>query len=131
MPYSDARTNAALEARLSGATKIRIFTTAFGTQLSEVPFTLGTAAVTGDVSILGVTDTLPIADAWDDDGTAASFQVLNSSNVVIFEGSGSWAVGVTGSGAVLQLSSVTAVEDAPLNITAISFTEAKKVTGEP
>ena len=131
MPYSDAPTIAAVEARLSGATKARIFTASYAAQLAEVPFTLGTAAVTGDVSILEVTDTLPIADTWDANGTAGAVQVLNSSNTVIFEGSGSWAVGVSGSGAVLQLSSLTAVSGTPLNITAISFTEAKKVTGEP
>lgn len=131
MSYSDARTNAALDALLSGATKLRIFTASYAAQLAEVAFTLGSSSVASAVATLPINDTLPIADTWEATGTAAAFRVLNSSNVVIFEGTGSWAVGGAGGGALLQLSSVSAVSGTPLNITGVSFTLPTKVTGEP
>jgi hypothetical protein len=130
MPFPDARANAALDALLSGATKIRIYTASYAAQLCEVPITIGSAAVSAGVSTITVSG-LPISDTWDATGTAASFRVLNVSNGTVYEGTGSFAVGVTGGGAFLQLSSVATVSGAPLNITSVSFTFATKAAGEP
>lgn len=126
MPYSNTRTNAANEARLAGADKIRIYTSGYALQLAEVAITLGTASVSDFVSTLSVTG-LPLSGSWSDDGTAAAFRILED-ETVIFEGSGFWAVNTTG--ALLNISNTTAVDGATFNITSVAFTEQAKVVGE-
>jgi len=128
MAFSDTRANAALDALWSGATKLRLFTASYALQLAEVPFTLASSSVSAGVATITV-GSMPIEDEWDNDGTAAAVQFLNSSNDVIFQGTGSWAVST--SGALVNLSSTTAVDGDPLNITSIVLTLPTKAEGEP
>jgi hypothetical protein len=128
MPFSDTRANAANDALWSTATKLRLFTASYAAQLAEIPFTIASSSVSAGVATITV-GSMPITDQWDANGTAAAFRFLDASNVVIAEGTGSWAVAT--SGAVVNLSSVTAVEDAPLNISSIVLTFPTKMAGEP
>lgn len=128
MPFSDARANAANDALWSTATKLRLFTASYAAQLAEIPFTIASSSVSAGVATITV-GSMPITDQWDADGTAAAFRFLDASNVVIAEGTGSWAVAT--SGAVVNLSSVTAVSAAPLNISSIVLTFPTKMAGEP
>ena len=128
MPFSVTRANAANDALWSTATKLRLFTASYAAQLAEIPFTVAGSSVSAGVATITV-GSMPITDQWDANGTAAAFRFLDASNVVIAEGTGSWAVAT--SGAVVNLSSVTAVEDAPLNISSIVLTFPTKMAGEP
>jgi hypothetical protein len=128
MPFSDARANAANNALWSTATKLRLFTASYAAQLAEIPFTIASSSATGGIATITV-GSMPIVDAWEADGTAAAFRFLDNSNTMIAEGTGSWAVAT--SGAVVNLSSVTAVNGAPLNITSIVLTFPTKLAGEP
>jgi|GEM_PF-4051461 len=128
MPYSDLSTNAAVNAQLATVARVRFFTANFALQLAEIPITFAAAAVTAGVSTAAVSG-IPISDTWDATGTVGSVRLLTSANVVVFEGSGSWAVGTAN--AVFILNTIAAVTGGALQVISTIHNLSTKVTGEP
>jgi hypothetical protein len=129
MPYSVVRAEASLDALWSTVTKVRFFTASYALQLSETAITFAAADTSGN-TVTTSGNSLPIDDTWDEDGTVAAVRFLDASNVVILERSDANAVGTTGSGAFVELSSLTAADGGAFQITAAAITSDRRMEGE-
>lgn len=130
MSYTNAVAEAANDAIVGTITKLRLYTAGYASQLADIPITFDASVVSAGEAV-STAASLPIADTWDASGTVGAFRYLNVSNATIFEGTGAWAVGTSGSGSVVELSSVSAVEDGPLNVTNATHAFPTKLEGEP
>jgi hypothetical protein len=129
MPYASALVEDSLDVLWSTVTKVRFFTAAYGSQLSETAITFA-GATTSSNTVTTAANSLPISDTWDANGTVGSVRFLNASNVMVFERSDSNAVGVTGSGKFVELSSLTAASGGAFQITAAAITADIRMENE-
>ena len=128
MSLSNATKAAALDAIVdrvdagSGPGKLQIFTDAYGTMLAE--FTLSDpafgAATVADPSVVTAAG-MPKTTTGAATGTAGSFRVVDSDNVMMWEGSGSTAVNTAAAMVVLTNLSITTGQTVNLVSMTVSF----------
>lgn len=100
---------------LGSAAKLKIYTTALGTLLAQIPLANPAGTVTGGVlSFSGTPLTEASADA---SGVAAAAQVVDGSNVVIISG-----LTVSSTSGDIVLSSTNIVAGQPVTVTSASIT---------
>ena len=128
MPLSNATKAAALDAIVdrvdagAGAGKLQIFTDAYGSLLAE--FTLSDpafgAATVADPSV-ATAASMPKTTTGAATGTAGSFRVVDSDNVMMWEATGSTAVNTSAAMVVLTNLSITTGQTVNLVSMSLSF----------
>lgn len=126
---------AAIAARLdagAGAAKLKLYTTNYGTLLATV--TLGdpafsAPAVSSGNSVATLAGT-PITATFSASGTVESFEFTTSVDAIEYSAAGVGAVGLSGSGALVELTTLSAVSDAPFNVTSGTLALPIKFEGE-
>jgi len=127
MPLSNARAKAALDAIISGAVRLRIYTAGYSTELVAFTISFG-AATTASPSVATVGST-PISDTWDNTGTAAAYRVTNAAGDEIYwENTGTDAVNT--SAAQVVLSNLSAVSGQPVNLNSFTMTMPTTMANE-
>jgi len=119
MPLSNARAKAALDAIISGAVRLRLYTAAYATELATITISFG-AATTASPSVATVGST-PIVGTWLADGTVAAYRVTNAAGDEIYwSNTGTDAVNT--SGAQVIINSTSATNGASFELTSFTMT---------
>jgi len=119
MPLISTSAQAACNAVVGSAVRLRIYTSAYASELATITIAYG-SATNACPSVANLTG-LPITAAWSADGTAASYRVTNADgSVVYWEGNGVAAIATTGTPQLL-LSNVNAVNSAQVQVLSLAY----------
>ena len=128
MPLISTSAQAACNAVVGSAVRLRIYTASYAEELATITIAYASAS-NACPSVADLTG-LPITAAWLATGTAASYRVTNADgSVVYWEGNGAAAIATTGSPQLL-LSSTSAVDEAQVQIITLPFSVPCPLVGE-
>jgi len=128
MPLISTSAQAACNAVVGSAVRLRIYTAAYAAELANITIAFGTAT-NACPSVATVGDT-PITASWAADGTAAAYRITNADgSTVYWEGTGAAAVATTGTPHLL-LSSTAAVNGAQVQVISLTMAMPCTLAGE-
>jgi hypothetical protein len=130
MAIVNAYAEAAVDAIVGTVAKVNFYTDAYAALLGTTTIAFGSAAVSAGNAVATIGSTPITGESWDATGTVGSVRMLTSGDVVVLERDDANAVGVTGSGAFIELSTLSATSGGSYELTSGTISLPVAMNGE-